>query len=183
MIYFPEPVSSSRHSTIYLFYSYRYMSHPATQIKRHSYPVALLIIGLIAGCAAPQPQPIAREEALSSQTAIEQAEDSSARGNFVIAAQSYLSLAGQSSGETKQKYLLAAAAILTRGQHIERAKTILAQVDTALLTGDDPIRYRLTQAQIALLEFQPDVALQQLQAPKRSWLTPSRLNSLPTGIT
>ncbi len=139
------------------------MSRPETQHNTLGYLAVLAISAMISACST-TPQPPLSDQADQSQAFIEQAEISSAKGNFVIAAQSYLALAQQSSGMEKQRYLLAAAAIITRGQHVARAKATMDQIDPSQLNSDDQLRYSLTSARIALLEFQPDAALDQLSA-------------------
>lgn len=137
------------------------MPRPATPAKLLSISVALAV--LLGACAVPPQQVVTGDQAVSSQLFVEQAEDSSAKGNYVIAAQSYLALAQQSSGIEQQRYLLAAAAILTRGQHIQRARATIERIDPDLLPPSEQIRYRFTRARLALLELQPEAALNHLR--------------------
>lgn len=137
------------------------MPRPITPAKLLSISAALAV--LLGACAVPPQRPVTGDRAVSGQLFVEQAEDSSAKGNYVIAAQSYLTLAQQSSGVEQQRYLLAAAAILTRGQHIQRAGAIIERIDPALLPATDQIRYRFTRARLALFELQPEQALNQLR--------------------
>ncbi len=137
------------------------MPRPVTPAKLLPISVALAV--LLGACAVPQQQAVTGDQALSSQLFVEQAEDSSAKGNYVIAAQSYLALAQQSSGMEQQRYLLAASAILTRGQHIQRARATIERIDPGLLPASEQIRYRFTRARLALLELQPEAALNHLR--------------------
>jgi outer membrane PBP1 activator LpoA protein len=124
----------------------------------------LLTAALLGGCAAPLPTPTGEEQAAPGQL-IGQAEESTAKGNYVIAAQTYLQLAGHSTGAERQQFLLTAATILLRGQHLERARTTMAAIDPKLLPSEGKVQYQLNQARIALLELQPQRALQQLHTP------------------
>jgi len=133
------------------------------QNKRLGYLGLLAIIALFSGCSTAPEQP--SSQPLAPSQLIKQAEDSSAKGSFVSAAQNYLQLAQQSSANEQQVHLLAAATILVRGQHIDYANTVMAQIKPAMLSPRDQFQYRLTRARIALFEFQPDMALEQLRMP------------------
>ncbi|ALP52320.1 hypothetical protein Tel_03705 [Candidatus Tenderia electrophaga] len=142
------------------------MPRPVTPASFPKLCSALAISILVSACAAPPRQATETDPALSSQPFVTQAEDSSAKGNYVIAAQSYLRLAQQSSGVERQQYLLAAAAILTRGQHTQRAGAILDRIEPAQLPTTDRIRYQFARARLALLELQPELALNHLRLPE-----------------
>jgi outer membrane PBP1 activator LpoA protein len=139
------------------------MPRSATPAKSMRLAAALTITLLVSACAVPPQRPAG--EAGAAQPSVALAQDSSAKGNYVIAAQSYLTLAQQSSGAEQQQYLLAAAAILTRGQHIQRASSIIAQIDPTLLPPHDRISYHFTRARIALLQLEPEQALSELRLP------------------
>lgn len=123
----------------------------------------LLIFALFSGCSTTPEH--STSQPLTPSQLIKQAEDSSAKGSFVSAAQNYLQLAQQTSGSERQTHLLAATTILVRGQHIDYANTVLAQINPAMLGTPGQIQYRFTQARIALYEQQPEVALEQLRMP------------------
>ncbi len=140
------------------------MHRLASQTKHLASLAFAASIALLSGCAT-TPDQAAIGQPSASQTFLDQAEDSSARGNYIIAAQSYMTLANQSSGMEQQKYFLAAASILIRGQHIERARTIINQIDPAQLPQDEQMRYHLAHARLALLELQPELTLYHLRQP------------------
>ena len=140
------------------------MLHTVFRIRHLAYLAVATGIALLSGCAT-TPDQAAIGKPNASQTFLDQAEDSSARGNYVIAAQSYMTLANQSSGMEQQKYFLAAASILIRGQHIERARTIINQIDPAQLPQDQQLAYHLAHARLALLELQPELTLYHLRQP------------------
>jgi len=142
------------------------MPQPATQNKRLVYLGLLAIIALLSGCSTAPEQP--SSQPLAPNLLLEQAEDSSARGSYVSAAQAYLQLAQQGSASERQTYLLTAAAILARGQHIDHANNVLAQINPATLRPRDQIQYRFTRARIALYEQQPEAALEQLRLPSNN---------------
>jgi len=133
------------------------------QNKRLNYLGLLLTFALFSGCSTAPEQPT--RQPLAPSQLIKQAEDSRAKGSFVSAAQNYLQLAQQTSGSERQTHLLAATTILVRGQHIDHANTVMAQINPAMLSPQDKIQYRFTQARIALYEQQPEAALEQLRLP------------------
>ena len=133
------------------------------QNKRLNYLGLLLIFALFSGCSTAPEQPT--RQPLAPSQLIKQAEDSRAKGSFVSAAQNYLQLAQQTSGSERQTHLLAATTILVRGQHIDHANTVMAQINPAMLSPQGKIQYRFTQARIALYEQQPEAALEQLRLP------------------
>lgn len=139
------------------------MPQPATQNKRLVYLGLLAITALFSGCSTAPEQP--SRQPLAPNQLLEQAEDSSARGSYVSAAQTYLQLAQQSDASEQQTYLLTAAAILVRGRHIDHANNVMAQINTNMLRPQDQIQYRFTQARIALFEQLPEAALEQLRLP------------------
>lgn len=140
------------------------MPHTVFRIRHLACLAVATGIALLSGCAT-TPDQAAIGEPSASQTFLDQAEDSSARGNYIIAAQSYMTLANQSSGMEQQKYFLAAASILIRGQHIERARTIINQIDPEQLPQDQQLAYHLAHARLALLELQPELTLYHLRQP------------------
>ncbi len=131
--------------------------------KRLNHLGLLVIIALFSGCSTAPEQP--SRQSLAPNQLLEQAEDSSARGSYVSAAQTYLQLAQKSNASERQKYLLTATTILVRGQHIDHANSVLAQISPAMLSPRDQIQYRFTRARIALYEQQPEAALEHLRLP------------------
>ncbi len=136
------------------------------QNKRLGYLGLLAIFALVSGCST-TPQQTAGQPQTPSQL-IQQAEDSSTKGSFVGAAQNYLQLAQQSNARERQAYLLAATTILIRGQHIDHANNVIAQIDPAMLGPQGQIQYRFALARIALYEQRPDVAIAHLRLPGSS---------------
>jgi uncharacterized protein len=85
------------------------------------------------------------------------------RGQFDQAAQAYLSLAGQYAAGDSYR-LLAAEAWREEGR-IERAAPVLAQIRRARLTGDEPLRYDLLRAELALANHDAASALRLTTQP------------------
>jgi len=139
------------------------MSQSTKQYKTLGHASLLAALLLFGGCTLAPEQPVSEQP--SPSQLLDQAEDSSAKGNYIIAAQNYLRLAQQASGSQQQKHRLSAVEILLRGQHIEYAKKIAAQIDPTTLAPHDQFQYRLNLAQIAMLEQQPEIALSQLRSP------------------
>ena len=77
----------------------------------------------------------------------------------------YLSLADQSTGPTRQHYLLEAVNRALLSGQLEEAKTHLAAIDTSQLNNEGWIRKALLEAQIALAFGQPQEALRHLPDP------------------
>ncbi|MCW8806561.1 MAG: penicillin-binding protein activator [Rhodanobacter sp.] len=85
------------------------------------------------------------------------------QGQFDEAAQAYLALAGQSAVGDGYR-LLAAEAWRQEGQ-IERAAPTLAQIRRPRLTGDEPLRFDLLRAELALSRHDAATALQLTTQP------------------
>ena len=81
------------------------------------------------------------------------------QGQFDQAAQAYLSLAQGSSGNADHYRLLAAEAWRQEGQ-IQRAAPTLAQIQRNALIGDEPLRFDLLRAELALSQHDTAAALQ-----------------------
>lgn len=128
--------------------------------------LALTLSVALGACAVAPTPPVGRDQAGAEQAAMAEAQDSSAKGNYVIAAQGYLNLAQQSSAAKQQQYLLAAAAILVRGQHSGRAQAILERINPGLLPPADQVRYQFTRARLALQLLEPEQALRELSLPE-----------------
>lgn len=80
------------------------------------------------------------------------------QGQFAQAAQAYLALADQSSGHADSYRLQAAESWRQEGQ-IERAAPILASIKRQRLSGDEPLRLDLLQAELALEQHDAATAL------------------------
>jgi outer membrane PBP1 activator LpoA protein len=86
------------------------------------------------------------------------------QGQFDQAAQAYLTLAARSSGHADSYRLLAAEAWRQEGQ-IERAAPTLAQIKRQRLIDDEPLRFDLLRAELALSQHDAQTALQLTTQP------------------
>jgi len=86
------------------------------------------------------------------------------QGQFEQSAQAYLALAAQSTGRQDHYRLLAAEAWRQDGQ-IEQAAATLAQIRSRRLSGDEPLRLDLLQAELALSRHDPATALRLTSQP------------------
>ena len=86
------------------------------------------------------------------------------QGQFEQAAQAYLTLAAQSSDHADSYRLLAAEAWRQEGQ-IERAAPTLAQINRQRLNDDEPLRFDLLRAELALNQHDANTALQLTTQP------------------
>ncbi|MDZ4262923.1 MAG: penicillin-binding protein activator [Pseudomonadota bacterium] len=121
--------------------------------------LALLLI-LFAGCGNMPEQDVKQ---VSSADLYAQAKSQESRGNLLGAAQNYQQLAQRNASPAREGHLLEAANLLSRNRNNDRAKALIATLDTKQLTTDQNLRLRLIQARIAMDEKQPRVALEQLQ--------------------
>jgi outer membrane PBP1 activator LpoA protein len=123
--------------------------------------VALLISLALSGCVPPAAQRSPAEIAASQQadTLVQQ-------GKFDEAAQAYLTLA--QTGSNRDHYqLLAAEAYRQEGQ-LDRAAPLLDGIRRQRLTGDEPSRLDLLQAEMALKQHNAPRALQLTTQPNIS---------------
>ena len=89
------------------------------------------------------------------------------QGQFDQAAQAYINLANQSRGHADSYRLLAAEAWRQEGQ-IDHAAPILASIKRQHLSGDEPLRLDLLQAELALSQHDANTALRLTIQPKVS---------------
>ncbi|WP_109123816.1 penicillin-binding protein activator [Dyella sp. C11] len=123
--------------------------------------VALLISLALSGCVPPAAQKSPAETAASQQA------DALARqGKFDEAAQAYLALA-QTGSDRDHYQLLAAEAYRQEGQ-LDRAGPMLDGIRRQRLTGDEPSRLDLLQAEWALKQHNAPRALQLTTQPNIS---------------
>jgi outer membrane PBP1 activator LpoA protein len=119
----------------------------------------LALFGLISigACTVPvtQPPPPGGDRLLS------QAEKLARDGNHAGAAQSYESLAAQSPGELKDRFLLRAARQYLLDNQADKATGLLTQVSTTLPSSDYPMRAQIA-ADLALRAQRPERALAEL---------------------
>ncbi|AGG90347.1 putative lipoprotein [Rhodanobacter denitrificans] len=125
--------------------------------------IALLFSLVLAACV-PANTPRSPAELAAAQSA----EALSRQGQFDQAAQAWLALAAQSRGHADSYRLLAAEAWREEGR-LERVAPVLAEIKRQRLSGDEPLRFDLLQAELALdrhdaatalrLTTQPNVAV------------------------
>jgi outer membrane PBP1 activator LpoA protein len=123
--------------------------------------VALLISLALSGCVPPAAQRSPAEIAASQQ-----ADALVQQGKFDEAAQAYLALA-QTGGNRDHYQLLAAEAYRQEGQ-LDRAAPLLDGIRRQRLTGDEPSRLDLLQAEMALKQHNAPRALQLTTQPNIS---------------
>jgi outer membrane PBP1 activator LpoA protein len=128
-------------------------------------PSLLLLLALagsylLAGCTA-----ALRETAPRADNRLQsQAQALESTGDFQGAAAVYLRAADQATAPLKLEYQLSGVDRLIRGGDTDRAESILAGIDTTVLTEAERQHYDLSQARLDLLRHHPDQALQRLQA-------------------
>lgn len=121
--------------------------------------IGLLLLLLLSACVPTNVQRSPAEIAAArSAAALAQ------QGQLGQAAQAYLALAEQSSGSADHYRLLAAEAWWQDG-HIERAAPTLAQIRRKHLSGDEPLRFDLLRAELALRQHDAVTALQLTTQP------------------
>ncbi|MGO4503930.1 MULTISPECIES: penicillin-binding protein activator [unclassified Dyella] len=123
--------------------------------------VALLISLALSGCVPPAAQRSPAEIAASQQ-----ADALVQQGKFDEAAQAYLALA-QTGGNRDHYQLLAAEAYRQEGQ-LDRAAPLLDGIRRQRLSGDEPSRLDLLQAEMALKQHNAPRALQLTTQPNIS---------------
>ena len=123
--------------------------------------VALLMSLALSACVPPAAQKSPAEVAASQQ-----ADTLAQQGKFDEAAQAYLALA--QTGSNRDHYqLLAAEAYRQEGQ-LDRAAPLLDGIRRPRLTGDEPSRLDMLQAEWALKQHNPQRALQLTTQPNIS---------------
>lgn len=119
----------------------------------------VLLLGL-AGCSGvPEQAATPVEDTLSpaAQALIDQ-------GDYLSAAQLYISAARTAPEKQRSALRLEAAELLARGKLWQQLSPVLASLDPARLDASQRTRYRLLDAERAVAEHQPDIALEQLRA-------------------
>jgi outer membrane PBP1 activator LpoA protein len=127
-----------------------------------SLPLLLVIVLGIAACTGAPPRP---------QPPVESALDASARpliaqGDYLAAAQLYLSAAKTAPENQRADLRLRAAELLADGQHWAQLEQVLAGIGPDSLAASQQARYQLLQAQLLLANRQPEAALNILSALK-----------------
>jgi outer membrane PBP1 activator LpoA protein len=122
-------------------------------------------IGLILSVALSACVPMNAARSPAEIAAAQHAATLAQQGQFDQAAQAYINLASQSRGHADSYRLLAAEAWRQEGQ-IDRAAPILASIKRQHLSGDEPLRLDLLQAELALDQQDADTALRLTTQPK-----------------
>ena len=118
-----------------------------------------VILLTLAGCtSAPERVETTAEDTLSpaAQTYIDQ-------GDYLSAAQLYISAAKTASGNQQIALHLSAAELHARGELWQQLTPVLASLDPSSLDPTQHVRYLLLDAEHALAEHQPELALERLQ--------------------
>lgn len=119
-----------------------------------------LLFSLVLSACVPTSTVRSPAEIASAQSAAALAQ----QGQFDEAAQAYLDLAAHSSGHADSYRLLAAETWRQAGQ-IERAAPLLAKIRRDRLSGDEPLRLDLLQAELALDQHDAKSALRLTMQP------------------
>jgi outer membrane PBP1 activator LpoA protein len=134
------------------------------------YPMRLMRLsrvaatGLLFSLALAACVPMNAERSPAEMAAAQSAEALARQGQYVQAAQAYLALADQSRGHADSYRLQAAEAWREEGQ-LERAAPILTSIKRQHLTGDEPLRLDLMQAELALGQHDAATALRLTTQP------------------
>ena len=128
-------------------------------MKRLQLLLCIAVLAL-AGCAAPPP----RGQPTAGDTLRDAAQQHAAQGDYLAAAQLYLS-ASETAPETRQPGLrLEAGRFLAAGGLWEQLSSMLEGIDPGRLDAAQQARYRLLQAELALSRHDPAQALDELRA-------------------
>jgi len=146
-------------------------------IRRPSLRLSLLILALLAGCAAPPPQERGQISP-SSAAMVSKAQEAAQSGNYAIAARQYLELATNSSGTAHYDYLLSAAEAFLHGNFVEQAKQTLQSLPAEGLDAQQLSRRRVIEAGIALTEHNPRAALDTLKGIDQAGVSPALLTTI-----
>jgi hypothetical protein len=119
-----------------------------------------LVFSLVLSACVPTSTVRTPDEIASAQSAAALAQ----QGQFDRAAQAYLDLAAHSSAHADSYRLLAAETWRQAGQ-IERAAPVLAKIQRDRLSGDEPLRLDLLQAELALDQHDAKSALRLTMQP------------------
>lgn len=119
-----------------------------------------LLVSLVLGACVPTSAVRSPAEIAAAQSAAALAQ----QGQFDQAAQAYLNLATQSSGHADSYRLLAAEALRQEGQ-LARAAPLLVKIRRERLSGDEPLRLDLLQAELALDQHDAKSALRLTTQP------------------
>ncbi|MCW0201272.1 MAG: penicillin-binding protein activator, partial [Rhodanobacter thiooxydans] len=134
--------------------------------------IALLAALVLVACV-PANTPRSPAELAAAQSA----EALSRQGQFDQAAQAWLALAAQSRGHADSYRLLAAEAWREEGQ-LDKVIPVLADIKRQRLSGDEPLRFDLLQAELALNRHDAATALRLTTQPNVTVPAPLQLRLL-----
>lgn len=127
------------------------------------YRLSPLIIALaVAGCALDMPRSGIRS---TEHEALQRAQRAEQQGDYEQAAHEYTALAAETSELKRSAYLLRAATVFLRGNHIEEARRLLDGLDAGTLSANQREQRQLLAARIALADNAPQQALKLLKSP------------------
>ncbi|MBS0571234.1 MAG: penicillin-binding protein activator [Proteobacteria bacterium] len=139
-------------------------------IVRRGLPFLFFLAAFIAGCApVGAPRPEAPDAAAADQAY--------AQGNFDAAARDFLALADAHPHDNAFYRLRAAEAYLQNGE-IDAVARTLPDIQRRRLQGDEPVRYDLLAAEVALSRHDATGALASLHVPAADLTPPLRLRAL-----
>lgn len=119
-----------------------------------------IIALVITGCALDAHRGGVRS---TEHEALQRAQRAEQNGDYEAAAREYTALAAQLSELKRPAYLLRAAGVLLRGNHIEQAHRALDGIDPGTLNPHQRAQYRIALARIALADNKPQEALDALR--------------------
>lgn len=130
---------------------------------RHLHRLSPLIIALaLAGCALDTQRNGIRS---LEHESLQRAQRAEQQGDYQAAAREYAALAAESTELKRPAYLLRAATVLLRGNHIEEARRLVDGIDAGTLSANQRVQRQLVAARISLADNNPQQALKLLQAP------------------
>ncbi|WP_293647521.1 penicillin-binding protein activator [Thiolapillus sp.] len=119
--------------------------------------LSLLLVLLLAGCETTPVEPSAPADPQAAHAA-----NMFEQQRYGAAADLYVDLAGRTPGTSHDLYLLLAADSLIHDGQLDKADSLLQQIDTGTLPQEYRFRQTLIQADLALKRFQPEEALRLL---------------------
>ena len=116
----------------------------------------LIMVTLLSGCAGvPQPGD-------AGPVSLDNAEQLMNQGRFSEAAQQFKELAGQAPANEQSTLLLRAVTAMARAEQPLQARQLLDSINLSTLSEQQYFLYKLTQANLALAERNPEAILSAL---------------------
>lgn len=122
--------------------------------------ILVIITLVLTGCAIDAQRDGARP---TEYELLQRAQHAEQKGDYEAAAQEYTRLAAEASELKRPAYLLQAATLLVRGNHIEQARRLSDAIEAGKLSANQLAQHRIVAARIALADNNPQQALQLLQ--------------------